>query len=595
MVWTPASTFTGSSWPSPAPPPPASSAHSSRIMVTNSGRSARADASASTSRAGTDALHTTPGLRLAKKAKYMGEPAALKQFTLSAGGEWKRLRQELLMYAKLRHPCVAEVKAAFMDKANGYIHFTLYERDLHAWMADPPTNLCAESVIRMFVLMLTGMYHIHASGFIHGDISTKNVVMSSDGVPVYIDFELARTTTPRDSCPVTALAGGTAAFTAPELQREGLRDPHACATLASDVYALGTVLLQLLQLRQIQALKLPFQLLALTHDMTCQVPGDRVTAAKALQRLEEVERGARQTARLRALEEQAEQIEKREAELSRKVAEGARKIAARELEDARKQLKCEADKRAALARELQLSELRPPNHWGNMEGPVLVRRDDPTFAALATCFGGGNIRWAWSIQDRTQWRKYAASRAQVREQLGTSPPDPEVMVSLGNLPGELELGVNERWLLHGTGTEAVDSIIREGFNERFARDRGIYGAGNYFAEDAEKCYHYARAAQAPLGLRLKLGLGDEAVRFVFVSRCVLGWFVRVRWVDNQLVSEDGGPVFAPGSGRRELAVNPSLRPHRFHSILAPFGKSKHREFVVYDGTQAYPEYLVALR
>ena len=75
--------------------------------------------------------------------------------------------------------------------------------------------------------------------------------------------------------------------------------------------------------------------------------------------------------------------------------------------------------------------------------------------------------------------------------------------------------------------------------------------------------------------------------------------VRTKDGAHDLDAEGKAPIFAPGSGRRELAAIPAEAGlpagTRYHSILVETGGKvkRHREFVVFHSERIYPEYLVA--
>jgi len=148
----------------------------------------------------------------------------------------------------------------------------------------------------------------------------------------------------------------------------------------------------------------------------------------------------------------------------------------------------------------------------------------------------------------------------------------------------------------------MQHIMEKGFNERYCRDEGLYGAGCYFAEDVDKCLteRYAKpstlrelASACPWSRSevARSGSDETQVQFVFVARCTLGWFARAGEA-GKYKQHDGSPLFA--AGHRQLALNPSLPPYHFHSLVAPRGSSAHREFIIYDGKQAYPAYILAI-
>ena len=50
------------------------------------------------------------------------------------------------------------------------------------------------------------------------------------------------------------------------------------------------------------------------------------------------------------------------------------------------------------------------------------------------------------------------------------------------MPGHLYSEVGERYLLHGTSPDHLLDILQQGFSEKLASLKGMFGAGNYFAE-----------------------------------------------------------------------------------------------------------------
>eukprot|EP00756_Hemistasia_phaeocysticola_P024686 Hpha_TRINITY_DN15961_c0_g5::TRINITY_DN15961_c0_g5_i1::g.71052::m.71052 len=522
--------------------------------------------------------------RVVYKGTFLGEPAAIKQFTLMAGSELKRLRQEVKMYAQLQHPCVAQVCAAFYEVGKGYIHFKLYERDLAAWMKSPPEAAGMSEILKMIRLMLSGLEHIHSKRCVHADISASNVVVSSEGVPVFIDFEFS-TGDPgarADATVVTVLAGGTQDYVAPELLKHGRRDPELSPTSASDVYALGVVIEEMI-MAVINSIDeddpcLP-QLEYLAQQMTEDAPESRPSASAAHKTVCEIESESH-ACKVRGLHLQVTK---------------------------------EREERERVEAEVQ--DLHHPQHWEQLEGHMELFQIHPRrYGAspgmealkhvLESTLQGQTLLGAWSLQNRALWRKYAVFRTAIGEQLAkTPPPSPGVgawgVFNCGKLPGKLVEGVNERWLLHGTTLDAVPHILREGFNERFSRD-GLYGRGNYFAEDMEKCLNYApfeaysSLTQTLTDLTRDFVLGDstsDSVRCVFLSRVTLGWFARPQ-AAGAMQRDDGGPLFAE-QGKRELSTN-TVTGHRFNSVLASSGATMHREVIIYNGCQAYPEYFMVL-
>jgi serine/threonine protein kinase/Tfp pilus assembly protein PilF len=88
--------------------------------------------------------------------------------------------------------------------------------------------------------------HAHQRGVQHRDIKPSNILLSADGQPMLLDFNLAQDARQQ---PAQAALGGTVAYMAPEhLRALAARDPALARKVdhRSDVYALGMVLYELL-------------------------------------------------------------------------------------------------------------------------------------------------------------------------------------------------------------------------------------------------------------------------------------------------------------------------------------------------------------
>ena len=54
--------------------------------------------------------------------------------------------------------------------------------------------------------------------------------------------------------------------------------------------------------------------------------------------------------------------------------------------------------------------------------------------------------------------------------------------------------LEKKWLFHGTSNEALNAIIKYGFDWRISGTTNgtLYGKGSYFAPEASKAFNYAR-------------------------------------------------------------------------------------------------------
>ncbi len=113
-----------------------------------------------------------------------------------------------------------------------------------AWNEDFFARGWTETCVRMVQSLAEALHHAHQRGVLHRDIKPSNVLLSPDGRVRLCDFGLAAL---EDSARLTGSGAqlGTLAYMAPEQ----FRGESARVTPATDVYALGITLHELLGLR----------------------------------------------------------------------------------------------------------------------------------------------------------------------------------------------------------------------------------------------------------------------------------------------------------------------------------------------------------
>ncbi|HLJ94359.1 MAG TPA: protein kinase [Gemmataceae bacterium] len=92
-----------------------------------------------------------------------------------------------------------------------------------------------------------GLQHAHDRGVVHRDIKPSNILVSAEGQPMLLDFNLAHNLN-TDQAQASATLGGTVAYMAPEhLRALASRDPNLARLVdqRSDIYALGMVLYEM--------------------------------------------------------------------------------------------------------------------------------------------------------------------------------------------------------------------------------------------------------------------------------------------------------------------------------------------------------------
>ncbi len=100
-----------------------------------------------------------------------------------------------------------------------------------------------EQILRLAEKMAAGLAHAHARGILHRDLKPANVLLSSDGEPLLLDFNLATTIQGHGS---TAAVAGTLPYLAPEQIDQLVKGLGTPGSVQADVYALGLILYELL-------------------------------------------------------------------------------------------------------------------------------------------------------------------------------------------------------------------------------------------------------------------------------------------------------------------------------------------------------------
>ena len=91
-----------------------------------------------------------------------------------------------------------------------------------------------------------GLAHAHERGILHRDLKPANILMTDEGQPMLLDFNLSEDSEVRPGA--AAAVGGTLPYMAPE-HLEALRG-GASPDARSDLYSLGVILYELLTVRR---------------------------------------------------------------------------------------------------------------------------------------------------------------------------------------------------------------------------------------------------------------------------------------------------------------------------------------------------------
>ena len=155
--------------------------------------------------------------------------------------ELERFLREAEAVAGLRHPNIVQVYD--MGDAGGRPYFTMELVEggsLDQKLAGTPCP--ARQAAALVAVVAEAMQAAHRCGIIHRDLKPANVLLTGEGTPKVTDFGLARRLDGGGGLTQTGAAMGTPSYMAPEQARgdKGAVGP------ATDVYALGAILYELL-------------------------------------------------------------------------------------------------------------------------------------------------------------------------------------------------------------------------------------------------------------------------------------------------------------------------------------------------------------
>ncbi len=150
-----------------------------------------------------------------------------------------RFRQEAQAAASLTHPNIVTIYDYGEDPSGPYIVMELVDGEDLATILRRSGPLPPRQAARIAAAVARALAASHARGLVHRDIKPGNVLIGRDGQVKVVDFGIARAIAEaQTTLPGTTL--GSVHYFSPEQARG---EP---ATAASDIYALGIVLYEML-------------------------------------------------------------------------------------------------------------------------------------------------------------------------------------------------------------------------------------------------------------------------------------------------------------------------------------------------------------
>jgi serine/threonine protein kinase len=174
-----------------------------------------------------------------------------RQVAIKLMQPWVRLSQRMLqrftterkILANLKHPTIARLLDAGMTKDDAPYLVMEYVDGIPIDDYCCKTRLRTNNRVRLFLTVCAAVEHAHQNLVVHRDIKPANILVTAEGVPKLLDFGIAKLLYPFvKEQTVTRLSQRmmTLEYASPEQVCGGK------ITVATDVYALGVLLYQLL-------------------------------------------------------------------------------------------------------------------------------------------------------------------------------------------------------------------------------------------------------------------------------------------------------------------------------------------------------------
>lgn len=176
------------------------------------------------------------------KSKHNGQEVAIKMIDkkfMQAAGMVARVRNEVEIHSRLKHPAVLELYNYFEDANYVYLVVEMcHNGELNRYLKSTQTRLTETEARRIFRQVVEGLLYLHSHKILHRDLSLSNLMLTKNMDAKIGDFGLAAQLKAADEKHYTMC--GTPNYIAPEVAS---RRPHG---LECDVWSLGCMLYTLL-------------------------------------------------------------------------------------------------------------------------------------------------------------------------------------------------------------------------------------------------------------------------------------------------------------------------------------------------------------
>ncbi|XP_058794840.1 serine/threonine-protein kinase PLK4 [Phymastichus coffea] len=176
------------------------------------------------------------------KCKKTGREVAIKMIDkklMQAAGMVGRVRQEVAIHSRLKHPSILELYTFFEDSNYVYLVLELcHKGELQRHLKERARPFSEQDAGHIIKQVVQGLLYLHSHQILHRDMSLSNLLLTNDMQVKIADFGLATQLSRPDEKHLTMC--GTPNFISPEV---ATRSSHG---LEADVWGLGCMLYTLL-------------------------------------------------------------------------------------------------------------------------------------------------------------------------------------------------------------------------------------------------------------------------------------------------------------------------------------------------------------